>query len=130
MNSTSERTLLENLEYDYINSLLKGNFRAADKWVINFFEHYNKNFFKYQSIRHNLIIDINNNPCLISTHIDFYKIMNLSNILVNLNTNPDWIDIILTARILNIDFVIKDEKKFGLMVYISKLSIIEKLRDG
>lgn len=91
---------LDNLKY--ISELTTSDGLIIDEWSDKFYKNFNFNFKKYNEIRE-LIISENNfksNHRGMLSDDNFNKLKKLSNIFVNLKTNPDWVDIHLANSII------------------------------
>ena len=118
--------ILSNLNsIDYISNITKADALIIDNWSDNFYKNFDFKYKKYNEIR-NLIISENKFD---SSHREmlagenFNKLKKLSNVYINLKTNPNWVDIHLANSI--IEGVIPDDisGKFELLVeyFIKKI---------
>lgn len=115
---------IDNLKY--ISNLVKADALIIDNWSDKFYKNFDFKYKKYNEIR-NLIISENkfdSNQREMLSDENFNKLKKLSNVLINLKTNPDWIDIHLANSI--IEDTIPDEisGKFNLLVdyFIQKIN--------
>ena len=95
----------------FISSLVNSDGLIVDNWSNNFFKNFDFDFNTYQSKRLEMI----NN----STKQSGLK--KLSNVFLNLKTNPTWVDISLVSEILNLP--IDKNKKINELanIYIEKI---------
>jgi hypothetical protein len=123
--------ILNSLNNEYIASFQKADSIVMDNWCSNFFKHYKWNYNKYESIRKEIIdkYKLSSNLSDIESDINLYKLESLSNILINLENDSSWIDVLLTIKMLNIE--IKEELKgqFDKLVQICKESIKNKFEN-
>lgn len=92
--------ILNNIDNpSYIEGLVKGDALIMDTWSKNFFDNFDLKWKIYNSLREKL-----NNDFIYSSnkleHDDYPKLKKLSNVLINLKTNPSWVDIILAGELL------------------------------
>jgi hypothetical protein len=110
---------------NYISNLVNADALLIDDWSDNFYKNFDFNYKTYNDLRKNIISDteIYSDNKRILEHNDFIKIKKLSNVYVNLKTNPDWVDIQLANSIL--EEIIPDDisGKFDLLVnfFIKKI---------
>jgi hypothetical protein len=102
----------------YIKNLVNADALILDSWSKKFFDNFN---FKsnYQKIRRELNEDTKLSSNLEDTknHNNFNKLKSMSNILINLKTNPQWVDVILVQEILDIKDIDVDRRgRFDLLV--------------
>lgn len=127
----NKRNILSSLNNEYISDFKKADALITDKWSGNFFKNYKWDYHKYDSIR-NFILEntkFSSNLSDIENDISFNKLKHLSNILINLENNPTWIDILLTSKILNIEIKEEDKGQFDKLVNICKESIKNKFEN-
>ena len=81
-------------DVSYIFRLFKSDILIMDDWSNNFLKNFNYNCESLDKVRKQLIdgVDYNDN---------YKKLFNLSNIFINLKTNPTLIDVKLTYDFLN-----------------------------
>jgi hypothetical protein len=110
---------------NYISNLVNVDALVIDDWSDKFYKNFDFNYKTYNDLRKNIISDteIYSDNKRILEHNDFIKIKKLSNVYVNLKTNPDWVDIQLANSIL--EEIIPDDisGKFDLLVnfFIKKI---------
>ena len=110
----------------YISNLVKADALIIDNWSDKFYKNFDFEFKKYNEIR-SLIISENkfdsNHREMLSDE-NFNKLKKLSNILINLKTNPDWIDIHLANSIIEDTIPDDISGKFELLVdyFIDKIN--------
>ena len=111
--------ILDNMNnISYIKNLVNADALILDSWSKKFFDNFN---FKsnYQKIRRELNEDTKLSSNLEDTknHNNFNKLKSMSNILINLKTNPQWVDVILVQEILDIKDIDVDRRgRFDLLV--------------
>lgn len=101
--SIDKNMILDNIyNIQYITKLTKADGLIMDQWSKNFFDNLNFNIDYYsvhrELIESDTIFDSSLNS--IHNHPDLDKLKSLSNILINLNNSPSWIDVVLTFEIL------------------------------
>ena len=86
----------------YIAGLVNADALIMDEWSDKFFKNFNFKWKTYNKIREEIMdatrFDSHHNG--ITGHRNYKHLFNLSNTLLNLKTNPDWIDIQLSYDIL------------------------------
>jgi len=95
--------ILENVtNIPYVSRLVKADALIMDTWSDNFFKNFDFKWKKYQELRVKLNDDVKfwsmHGPTL--EHENYPKLKSLSNVLLNLKTDPSWVDILLTHDIL------------------------------
>ena len=95
--------ILKNVDnVSYIAGLVNADALIMDDWSDNFFKNFNFKWETYNKIREEIMdatmFDSHHNG--ITGHKNYKLLFNLSNTLLNLKTNPSWIDIVLTYDIL------------------------------
>jgi hypothetical protein len=127
----SKDNILNSLNNEYINSFQKADALIMDNWCSNFFKHYKWNYNKYESIRKEIIdkYKLSSNLSDIQNDINLSKLESLSNILINLENDSSWIDVILTIRLLDIKLEEGDKGQFDKLVQICKESIKNKFEN-
>jgi hypothetical protein len=119
---------IDNLKY--ISDLVKADALIIDNWSDKFYKNFDFEFKKYNEIR-SLIISENkfdsNHREMLSDE-NFNKLKKLSNVLINLKTNPKWIDIHLANSIIEDTIPDDISGKFDLLVnyFIEKINSIYK----
>jgi hypothetical protein len=123
--------ILNSLNNEYISSFQKADALIMDNWCSSFFDNYNWNYKDYEYIRKEIIdkYKLSSNLSDIENDINLYKLESLSNILINLETNSTWVDVILSIRILDIKLEDKDKGQFEILVQICKESIKNKFEN-
>lgn len=126
----TKEAILKGLNYDYIISYRKADFIITDNWSDNFFKNINWNYKDYENTRDSFIkkYQFSSNMVDIDNIEGLDNLKYLSNILINLEQNPTWIDIILTSKILDIEIEQSDRGKFDKIVEICKESIKNKFK--
>jgi hypothetical protein len=120
--------ILNNLNnLDYISNLINADALIIDDWSDDFYKNFNFNFKEYNKIRNKIINDniiSSNHREMLSTD-GFSKLKSLSNIYVNLKTNPNWLDIHLANSILEESIPDDISGKFDLLVdyFINKINL-------
>jgi hypothetical protein len=103
---------------NYISNLVNADALVIDDWSHKFYKNFDFNYKNYNDLRKNIISDteIYSDNKRILEHNSFIKLKNLSNIYINLKTNPNWVDIQLANSIL--EEIIPDDisGKFDLLV--------------
>lgn len=96
---TKDKILLQQTFLD-LSNLLKADALILDNWSSNFLKKYDYNFEKYQKNRNKIIFDHR----MMSTWVDVSSINSsyIGNVLINLKTNPDWVDCQLCINELNL----------------------------
>jgi len=105
--------ILENVDnIPYVSRLVKADALIMDTWSDKFFKNFDFKWEKYNEIREGVkedtIYDSHHSNVL--NHKNYKELFNLSNVLLNLKTDPAWVDILLTSDILkelDIEFVEK-----------------------
>jgi hypothetical protein len=113
----NKEIILSNLST--IDILLKSDGLTMDVWSSNFIKDLNKN---QRKLRDELISDtiFSSNPNDVLNHKNFYLLNSLSETLINLSTNPSWVDI----HIIYIKTGFKiEESEAGFFDKISKKAI-------
>lgn len=86
----------------YISNLVNADALIIDSWSDKFFKNFNFKWKTYNQIREDInketMFDSHHNN--ITNHDKYKDLFKLSNVLLNLKTNPSWIDIVLTQDIL------------------------------
>lgn len=110
---------------NYIANLVNADALMIDDWSDKFYKSFNFNWESYNKIRENLISDN-----IISSHVsllhkDFTNLKSLSNIFLNLRSNPNWIDIHLANSILEEPIPDDISGKFDLLVdyFIDRINL-------
>jgi hypothetical protein len=120
--------ILNNLNnLDYISNLVNADALMIDDWSDKFYKNFNFNFKEYNKIRNKIINDniiSSNHREMLSTD-GFSKLKSLSNIYVNLKTNPNWLDIHLANSILEESIPDDISGRFDLLVdyFINKINL-------
>ena len=124
----TKEKILSNLNYSYIFNIYKTDILITDEWSDNFLCSFNKDK-EYENIRLDILekYKFDSNLLKIENDSDINKLENLSNILINLETNPTWLDILLTRNILKIE--INSNGYFNEAVNICKESIKNSFED-
>jgi hypothetical protein len=94
--------ILNNIKnISYISNLVNADALIIDSWSKKFFDNFNFKWKTYQKSRSKIIQDVmfSSDHRSIIEHINYVKLKNLSNILINLKTDPSWVDILLTYDI-------------------------------
>ncbi len=127
----SKDNILNSLNNEYISSFQKSDALIMDNWCSNFFKHYKWNYNKYESIRKEIIdkYKLSSNLSDIENDSSLDKLKYLSNILINLEKNPTWIEVLLTTKILNIEIKEDYKGQFDKLVQICKQSIKNKFKN-
>jgi hypothetical protein len=75
-----------------IDKLLNADALITDMWSSNFIKDLSE---KQRKLREELVIDtmFSSNPNAVLNHKNFYLLNSLSEALINLSTNPSWVDI-------------------------------------
>ena len=95
--------ILENVDnIPYVTRLVKADALIIDSWSDKFYKNFNFKWEKYQELREILNEDVKFWSMHSKTleHENYPKLKNLSNVLLNLKTDPSWVDILLTTDIL------------------------------
>ena len=87
----SKELVLSQNNFEDIESLLKADALIFFTWSSNFFKRFDENYIEYQKKRQELI-EKNKFASVFSNTNDFDK-YHISNVLINLKTNPSWLDI-------------------------------------
>ena len=95
--------ILDNIDnISYISKLVKADALIMDSWSVKFFDNFDFKYETYNKLREELYDDVQfysfHKPTL--EHKNYNKLKKLSNVLINLKTNPSWSDILLTSDIL------------------------------
>lgn len=124
----TKENILSNLNYSYIFNIYKTDTLITDEWSDNFLCNFNKDK-EYENIRLDILekYKFDSNLLNIENDSNINKLENLSNILINLETNPTWLDILLTRNILKIE--INSNGYFNEAVNICKESIKNSFED-
>lgn len=124
----TKENILSNLNYSYIFNIYKTDTLITDEWSDNFLCSFNKDK-EYENIRLDILekYKFDSNLLNIENDSNINKLENLSNILINLETNPTWLDILLTRNILKIE--INSNGYFNEAVNICKESIKNSFED-
>jgi hypothetical protein len=119
------------LDNEYISIFKKADVIIMDNWCSNFFDNYNWNYKDYECIRKEIIdkYKLSSNLSDIENDGNLYKLENLSNILINLENNSTWIDVILAIRLLNFKLEEEYKGRFDRLVQICKESIKNKFEN-
>lgn len=83
--------ILSQKDFENIESLLKADALIFDTWSSNFFKRFDENYIDYQKKRQTFIEE--NKFSSSFTNTDNFDKYYISNILINLKYNPDWLDI-------------------------------------
>lgn len=97
--------ILENVSnIPYVSRLVKADALIMDTWSDNFFKNFDFKWKTYNEMREKLNDDTKFDSHSMNKvkHENFNKLKNLSNILLNLKTNPSWVDIDLVGEILSL----------------------------
>lgn len=112
----------------YIAGLVNADALIIDDWSDNFFKNFNFKWKNYNKIRQEIMNDtmFDSHFNGIIGHRNYKHLFNLSNTILNLKTNPSWIDIQLSYDILKdkIEINVPEEEigKFDILVeYYIKL---------
>jgi hypothetical protein len=92
----------------YVCRLVNADALIIDAWSDKFFKNFDFKWEKYQELREKLNTDVQFWSMHDKTleHENYPKLKSLSNVLLNLKTNPSWTDILLVSDILkDIDMV-------------------------
>lgn len=95
--------ILDNSEnVSYIAGLVNTDALIVDDWSDKFFKNFNFKWKTYNKIREEIMeaTRFDSHPNGITGHRNYKHLFNLSNTLLNLKTNPGWIDIQLSYDIL------------------------------
>ena len=110
---------------NYISNLVNTDALVIDDWSDKFYKNFDFNYKNYNDLRKNIISDteIYSDNKRILEHNSFIKLKNLSNIYINLKTNPNWVDIQLANSILEESISDEISGKFDLLVnfFIEKI---------
>jgi hypothetical protein len=112
-------------DLSYISKLVNADALIIDDWSDKFYKNFDFDYKNYNQLRKDIISDteIFSDNKVILDHSNFTKLKKLSNVYVNLKTNPSWVDIQLANSIL--EEVIPDDVsgKFDLLVdfFIEKI---------
>jgi hypothetical protein len=110
---------------NYISNLVNADALVIDDWSDKFYKNFDFNYKNYNDLRKNIISDteIYSDNKRIIEHNSFIKLKNLSNIYINLKTNPNWVDIQLANSILEENIPDDISGKFDLLVnfFIEKI---------
>jgi hypothetical protein len=92
---TKDKIMANLNNLNYISKLVNADALIMDDWSKKFFDNFNFDYDVYQKTRDGLIFDIKDSSSIdfIKNNKNFIKLKNISNIFINLNTNPDWLDI-------------------------------------
>jgi hypothetical protein len=92
---TKDKIMANLNNLNYISKLVNADALIMDDWSKKFFDNFNFDYDVYQKTRDSLIFDIKDSSSIdfIKNNKNFIKLKNISNIFINLNTNPDWLDI-------------------------------------
>ena len=96
--------ILENVSnINFICKLVNADALIIDTWSSNFYDNFNFKCVKYNKIREVIKKDIifNSHHNNVLNHENYKELFNLSNVLLNLKTDPSWVDVLLTGDILN-----------------------------
>lgn len=123
--------ILNSLNNEYISSFQKADSLIMDSWCSNFFDNYNWDYKNYEYIRKETIdrYKFSSNLSDIENDTNLSKLESLSNILINLENDSSWIDVILTIRLLDIKVGELDKGRFDKLVQICKESIKNKFEN-
>lgn len=83
--------ILSQRDFESIDSLLDADALIFDTWSSNFFKRFDENYKVYQEKRDTYIEENKFSSSYLST--DGFDKYYLSNVLINLKTNPNWLDI-------------------------------------
>jgi hypothetical protein len=115
---------------DYISNLVKADALIIDDWSDKFYKNFDFEFKKYNKVREEIILEnkFSSNHREMLSDDKFNKLKKLSNIYINLKTNPDWIDIHLANSIIEDTIPDDISGKFELLVdyFIEKINSIYK----
>jgi hypothetical protein len=122
-----KKDMIENNINDlsYISNLVNSDSLIIDDWSDKFYKNFDFNYNLYNKLRNDIISDteIFSDSKKMLYHGNFTNLKKLSNIYINLKTNPSWVDIQLANSILEV--VIPDDMsgKFDLLVdfFIKKI---------
>lgn len=95
--------ILNNSEnISYIAGIVNADALMIDDWSDKFFKNFNFKWKTYNKIRDSINNEVvlDSNLDNITNHKNYKDLFKLSNVLLNLKTNPSWIDILLTYDIL------------------------------
>jgi hypothetical protein len=111
----------------YIANLVNADGLIIDNWSDKFFKNFNFKWKTYNKMRIKILEEnkFSSNLDINKKHIDYNKLLNLSNVLLNLKTNPSWLDIQLTDDILSKEVPEDISGKFDSLVDFSIKSIEE-----
>lgn len=107
----------------YISNLVNADALLMDNWSSKFFDNFNFKWEDYQKER-KIIVDkyiFSSNLSDTKSDIGFDNLKSLSNILMNLETDPKWIDILLASEMIDVE--IEEPGVFNYLVNIYKESI-------
>ena len=123
--------ILNSLNNEYMSSYGKADALISDMWSSNFFKNYKWDYNKYEAIRNTILENtkFSSNLSDIENDSSFNKLKHLSNVLINLENNPTWIEVLLTSKILNIEVKEEDKGQFDKLVQICKESIKNKFEN-
>lgn len=104
--------------FKFISDLVNADCLFMDDWSKNFFNNFNFKYKEYQSNRSKLLEDtkFDSTNQLILNHDNFDKLKSLSNVYINLKSNPSWCDILLVKNILDIKYNEEDSGIFDKLV--------------
>lgn len=92
-------------DLDYINLLFNSKITSKDFWSKSFENNYNKKYNHYNLLRDKVIKQTNNSSDknIIIQNSNFKGLKYISNVYVNLKTNPMWVDNIVAIEMLRLD---------------------------
>lgn len=128
---SSRDFIIENLNYTDLKIIFSSDILIYDNWSFNFKQNLNFDFSEYDRIR-NEIINLSKFDSFFKFERfeNFNNLKKLSNIFINLNNDPNWIDVFLanSCLILEIDF--SGKISFENLVKMCIQSIDEKFKNG
>ncbi len=106
--------VLSQKSFDDIERLLNADALIFDTWSSNFFKRYDENFQEYQDKRSKYIEENKFSSSYGSTEL--FSKYHISNVLINLKNNPDWLDIHICIESFNpIEIPLSISGKFDLL---------------
>lgn len=119
--------LMKNLDFSKINMLARSDALILDKWCTKFYDNYDFKYQDYQEKREKILQKTMFDSFHSFDEFDTYgDLKSLSNIFVNLTTNPNWLDIWLTMEIIKIDVPKESHGKFDDLLKLCLGSIQKK----
>lgn len=128
---SSRDFIIKNLNYTDLKIIFSSDILIYDNWSFNFKQNLNFDFSQYDRMRNEIItLSKFDNFFKFERFENFNNLKKLSNIFVNLNNHPHWIDVFLTnsCLVLKIDF--SGKISFEHLVNMCIQSIDEKFKNG